>query len=74
MHPLVNKGAKNDMKVSSKNALKGLVTFPKYEEQKAISEYFSVIDNLITLHQRKVGLLQKIRTSLLEKLSCERFA
>ncbi|MPL99561.1 hypothetical protein SDC9_45779 [bioreactor metagenome] len=53
MHPLVNKGAKNDMKVSSENALKGFVIFPKYEEQKRISEYFAVIDNLITLHQRK---------------------
>ena len=53
MHPLVNKGAKNDMKVSAENALKGLVCFPSYEEQKAISEYFSVIDHLITLHQRK---------------------
>jgi type I restriction enzyme S subunit len=57
MHPLVNKGAKNDMKVSSENALKGLVTFPSYDEQKAISEYFSVIDNLITLHQRELLLL-----------------
>lgn len=53
MHPLVNKGAKNDMKVSAENALKGQVCFPSYEEQKAISEYFSVIDNLITLHQYK---------------------
>lgn len=53
MHPLVNKGAKNDMKVSSENALKGYVTFPKYEEQKMIFDYFSVIDHLITLHQRK---------------------
>ena len=52
MHPLVNKGAKNDMKVSSENALKGYVIFPNYEEQKAISEYFAVIDHLITLHQR----------------------
>lgn len=53
MHPLVNKGAKNDMKVSSENALKGLVVFPSFEEQKAISEFFAVIDHLITLHQRK---------------------
>jgi restriction endonuclease S subunit len=41
------------MKVSSENALKGYVIFPNYEEQKAISEYFAVIDHLITLHQRK---------------------
>lgn len=53
MHPLVNKGAKNDMKVSAENALKGYVSFPNYEEQKAIAEAFSIIDCLITLHQRK---------------------
>jgi len=53
MHPLVNKGAKNDMKVSAENALKGYVSFPNYEEQKAIAEAFSIIDRLITLHQRK---------------------
>ncbi len=53
MHPLVNKGAKNDMKVSDENALKGPVVFPKLEEQRAISQYFRSLDSLITLHQRK---------------------
>lgn len=53
MHPLVNKGAKNDMKVSDANALKGPVVFPKIEEQTVISQYFDSLDNLITLHQRK---------------------
>ena len=51
MHPLVNKGAKNDMKVSDENALKGNVTFPKINEQKAISNFITELDNLITLHQ-----------------------
>lgn len=53
MHPLVNKGAKNDMKVSAENALKGMVSFPKKDEQEMISSYFSTLDDLITLHQRK---------------------
>ena len=53
MHPLVNKGAKNDMKVSAENALKGMVSFPKKDEQEIISLYFSTLDNLITLHQWK---------------------
>lgn len=57
MHPLVNKGAKNDMKVSSENALKGPVCFPSRVEQESISAFFSVLDNLITLHQRKCALL-----------------
>jgi integrase len=53
MHPLVNKGAKNDMKVTAENALKGMVTFPSREEQYVISAFFSRLDSLITLHQRK---------------------
>ena len=53
MHPLVNKGAKNDMKVSASNALKGVVKFPSKSEQKNICRYFDSIDSVITLHQRK---------------------
>ena len=38
MHPLVKKNAKNDMKVSAENALKGMVSFPKKDEQEMIAE------------------------------------
>ena len=68
MHPLVNKGAKNDMKVSDENALKGNVIFPKKEEQIKISEYFSSLDRLITLHQRKYEKLTNVKKSMLEKM------
>ena len=68
MHPLVNKGAKNDMKVSAENALKGEVIFSKIEEQKQISVFFERLDNLITLHQRKLEKLKKIKKAMLEKM------
>lgn len=68
MQPLVNKGAKNDMKVSDENALKGLVSFPKKAEQIAISRYFDAIDNLITLHQRKCDEMKKIKKFMLQKM------
>ena len=68
MHPLVNKGAKNDMKVSAENALKGPVCFPSRIEQESISAFFSVLDNLITLHQRELEKLQNIKKSMLEKM------
>lgn len=51
LHPLVNKGAKNDMKVSAENAITGNVCFPGCEEQRLISSLFDRLDNLITLHQ-----------------------
>ncbi|WP_181978890.1 hypothetical protein [Eggerthella lenta] len=53
LHPLVNKGAKNDMKVSAENAITGNVCFPGCEEQRLISSLFDRLDNLITLHQRE---------------------
>lgn len=53
MAPLASKGAKNDMKVSAENALKGAVTFPGIKEQEVIASYFSQLDDLITLHQRE---------------------
>jgi type I restriction enzyme S subunit len=68
MHPLVNKGAKNDMKVSDENALKGPIIFPKLEEQKAISQYFSSLDALITLHQRKCEETKRLKKYMLQKM------
>lgn len=68
MHPLVNKGAKNDMKVSAENALKGMVSFPKKDEQEMISLYFSTLDHLITLHQRKVDNLKIFKKFMLKKM------
>ncbi|KAB5715880.1 restriction endonuclease subunit S [Bifidobacterium adolescentis] len=68
MHPLVNKGAKNDMKVTAENALKGVVTFPSREEQVIISEFFDRLDSLITLHQRKLELLRNIKKSMLDEM------
>ena len=73
MHPLVNKGAKNDMKVTAENALKGMVTFPSREEQYVISAFFSRLDSLITLHQRKYcGVVSWMLGVALVRLSSEK--
>ena len=45
-----------------------MVTFPSREEQVIISEFFDRLDSLITLHQRKLELLQNIKKSLLDKM------
>ena len=68
MHPLVNKGAKNDMKVSDENALKGTVTFPKINEQKAISNFITELDHFITLHQRKCEKLKELKKYMLQNM------
>ena len=38
------------------------------KEQKKIGDYFRNLDNLITLHQRKLEKLKRIKKSLLEKM------
>jgi len=42
--------------------------YPCIEEQRRISVFFSDIDNLITLHQRKLGKLKNIKNALLGKM------
>ena len=44
------------------------VLMPSMEEQRVISEYFEKMDNLITLHQRKLEKLRNIKKSMLEKM------
>ena len=68
LKPLVNKGAKNDMKVSSENALIGEVCFPHITEQRLIADFLDRLDLFITLHQRKLEHLILKKKSLLQKL------
>ena len=44
------------------------VALPSKKEQVKIGEYFTNLDNLITLHQRKLEKLQKIKKFCLEKM------
>ena len=53
----------------SKNKVMELsVAVPSAAEQKQIGQYFARLDDLITLHQRKLELLQNIKKSLLDKM------
>ncbi len=44
------------------------VLVPSLSEQTKIGEYFSILDHLITLHQRKLEKLKNIKKSMLEKM------
>ena len=44
------------------------VYLPEAEEQKQIGDFYICIDNLITLHQRKLQKLQECKKALLEKM------
>ena len=45
-----------------------IMNMPSVEEQRRIGAYLDKIDNLITLHQRKLETLQKMKKSLLQKM------
>ena len=42
--------------------------YPKYEEQRKIGAFFNRLDNLITLHQRKLDKLQNIKKAYLNEM------
>ena len=54
----------------SKSAISDtIISAPKdIEEQRAIGQYFMRLDSLITLHQRKLETLQKMKKALLQKM------
>lgn len=69
LKPLVNKGAKNDMKVSDDNALIGSVVFPvEVDEQRKVSLFFNQLENLLTLHQQELTTLKQTKKGFLQKM------
>ena len=44
------------------------VMLPQKDEQDRIADYFKQLDNLITLHQRKLDETRKLKKSLLQKM------
>lgn len=54
--------------ISKNKVMEMTVPIPDNEEQKRVGEFFYAVDNLITLHQRKLESLKKIKKSLLGKM------
>ena len=48
--------------------LKSVISMPSIDEQRLIGEQFDRLDDLITLHQRKLDLLKNMKKSLLDKM------
>ena len=61
--------AAGTMQIINRTEFSGLETWiPKLNEQKVIGTYFRNLDNLITLHQRKLDRLKNIKKSMLDKM------
>ena len=69
IHPLVNKGAKNDMKVSDENVLKGKICIPpSLDEQKCIASFFLKLDSHISTEQQRLERLTQMKTACLRSM------
>ena len=56
------------VEVSGKQMEQMNLMIPSLDEQKHVSQLFKVMDDAITLHQRKLGKLKLTKTALLQKL------
>ena len=56
------------LEISGKQLATMNLFLPQLNEQRKIGQYFKSLDNLITLHQRKLDVLKKIKSALLEKM------
>ena len=67
---LVSSGARMDGLLNINfNEFMGInLTVPNKSEQEKISNYFSNLDHLITLHQRKLNGLKNVKKAMLEKM------
>lgn len=54
--------------ISKNKVMEIAVSLPSLDEQKMIGQYFSQLDHLITLHQRKYNQLLNVKKSMLEKM------
>lgn len=68
LRPLVNKGAKNDMKVNDSTVLNGSVCLPNKQEQIKIVEFLSTIDQKIDLANSELKKAKEWKKGLLQQM------
>ena len=67
--PLVNIGARNNVNITDKEFLDGLICIPNDKaEQDKIVDVLERLSNLITLHQRKCDETKKLKKFMLQKM------
>ena len=68
LKPLVNIGAKHDMKVNNTFVLRGMVVFPPLREQQKIVDFLTILDRRIDVQRKKVEALKKYKRGLLNQI------
>ena len=59
-------GAQPNLSLEQVNNLD--ISYPEYDEQVKIGDYFESLDNLITLHQRKCDKIKELKSCMLQKM------
>ena len=68
LYPIVNIGAKHDMKISDEGSLRGTVVFPPLPEQEKIAAILQTQDKVIELQQKKIDELKRLKKVYLSKM------
>lgn len=69
LKPLVNIGAKHDMKVNNTDALAGIVTLPSsLEEQRKIVDFLQLVDKQIQVEKDKLEAIKQVKKGLLQQM------
>ena len=66
--PLVQKGAKNDMKINNSYAISDPVLFPEKKEQTKIANFLSSIDSKIEQVQKQLNSTKEFKKALLQQM------
>ena len=68
LKPLVNIGAKHDMKVNNTFVLTGTVVFPPLRDQQKIVDFLTVLDRRIDIQRKKVEALKKYKRGVMQRI------
>ena len=71
LKPLVNIGAKHDMKIKNSDVLKGKIYYPSYTEQCKISYLFEILNKKINVLESKIKTLKKYKEGLVNLCFCD---
>ena len=72
LKPLVNIGAKHDMKVNNTFVLTGMVVFPPLREQQKIVDFLTILDRRIDVQRKKVKALKKYKRGAIKSIFTQR--
>lgn len=68
LKPLVNIGAKHDMKVNNSFVLTGIVVFPSIGEQQKLVGFFAKLDRRIEAQRKIVEALKKYKRGVMQRI------